>query len=63
MINLPATGDMKLSVVIPVFNEGATIRKLVERVRVVGIPKQIIIVDDCSMGRELSSIVSRPRQM
>ncbi|AXA35770.1 MAG: hypothetical protein KatS3mg130_0676 [Candidatus Sumerlaea sp.] len=39
---------MKLSVIIPVYNERATIRKIVERVRAVDIPKEIIIVDDCS---------------
>jgi glycosyltransferase involved in cell wall biosynthesis len=39
---------MKLSVVIPVFNEAATIEELVDRVRAVPVSKEIIIVDDCS---------------
>jgi glycosyltransferase involved in cell wall biosynthesis len=39
---------MKLSVVIPVFNEKNTIFEVVERVRNVDLPKEIIIVDDCS---------------
>jgi glycosyltransferase involved in cell wall biosynthesis len=39
---------MKLSVVIPVYNEAATIVGLIERVRAVDIPKEIIVVDDCS---------------
>ncbi len=39
---------MKLSVIIPVYNEKATIRELLERVRAVDIDKEIIIVDDCS---------------
>lgn len=39
---------MKLSVIIPVYNEKATIRELVRRVRNVNIPKEIIIVDDYS---------------
>ena len=39
---------MKLSVVIPVYNEAATIAHLIERVRAVPIPKEIIVVDDCS---------------
>jgi len=39
---------MKLSVVIPVYNEMNTILEIVERVREVGLPKEIIIVDDCS---------------
>src|SRR4051812_41526568 len=39
---------MKLSVVIPVYNEAATIAALVERVRAVPVDKEIVIVDDCS---------------
>ena len=39
---------MRLSVVIPVFNEAATIVNLVERVRAVPVDKEIIIVDDYS---------------
>lgn len=41
---------MKLSIVIPVYNERATIEKVIERVKSVEIPleKEIIIVDDCS---------------
>jgi len=37
-----------LSVVIPVYNERQWIRAIVERVQAVPIPKEIIIVDDCS---------------
>lgn len=40
--------EMLLSVVIPVFNEEATLEALVDRVREVPIRKQIILVDDCS---------------
>jgi glycosyltransferase involved in cell wall biosynthesis len=39
---------MILSVVIPVYNEAATITTLIHRVRAVDIPMQIIVVDDCS---------------
>jgi glycosyltransferase involved in cell wall biosynthesis len=39
---------MKLSVVIPVFNEKKTILEVIERVRAVDLPKEIIIVDDYS---------------
>ena len=39
---------MKLSVVIPVFNESSTIDHLIEMVRAVEIDKQLIIVDDFS---------------
>jgi len=39
---------MKLSVVIPVYNEAATIADLIDRVRAVALDKEIIVVDDCS---------------
>ena len=39
---------MKLSVVIPVFNEKSTISEILERVRAVPIEKEIIVVDDFS---------------
>ena len=39
---------MTISIVIPVYNESATIEELVERVRAVALPKEIIIVDDFS---------------
>ncbi|HEY7529160.1 MAG TPA: glycosyltransferase family 2 protein [Gemmatimonadota bacterium] len=39
---------MKLSVVIPVYNEQATIREILRRVRGVDLPKQIVVVDDAS---------------
>jgi glycosyltransferase involved in cell wall biosynthesis len=39
---------MKISVVIPVYNEAATITELLSRVQAVAIPKEIIVVDDCS---------------
>lgn len=38
----------KLSVIIPVYNEESTLRTIVGRVAVVPIPKEIILVDDCS---------------
>ena len=40
---------MKLSIVIPCYNEAKTIRTIVERVRAAPVPsREIIIVDDCS---------------
>lgn len=39
---------MKISIVIPVFNESKTIQQVVEKVLAVDIPKEIILVDDCS---------------
>ena len=40
--------DVRLSVLVPVYNEAGTVRTLLERVRAVPIPKEIIVVDDCS---------------
>lgn len=39
---------MKLSIIMPVFNERHTIKEIIEKVKSVDIDKQIIIVDDCS---------------
>ena len=39
---------MKLTVVIPCYNEIATIRAIVDAVRAAPYPDKIIIVDDCS---------------
>ncbi|MEW6732699.1 MAG: glycosyltransferase family 2 protein [Acidobacteriota bacterium] len=39
---------MKLSIVIPVYNEVATIEEIVARVQAAEMDKEIIIVDDCS---------------
>jgi len=44
----PIPRNFKLSVVIPVFNEERWIREVIRRVRAVPIPKEIVIVDDCS---------------
>jgi glycosyltransferase involved in cell wall biosynthesis len=44
----PIPEGFKLSVVIPVYNERQWVRELVRRVEEVPIPKEIIIVDDCS---------------
>lgn len=44
----PIPADFKLSVVIPVYNERQWINELIRRVRAVPIPKEIVIVDDCS---------------
>jgi glycosyltransferase involved in cell wall biosynthesis len=39
---------LRLTVVIPVFNEQHTILKVIDRVQEVPIPKDIVVVDDCS---------------
>src|SRR5438034_8817434 len=44
----PIPAGFKLSVVIPVYNEEQWVRELLRRVQAVPIPKEIIVVDDCS---------------
>ena len=44
----PIPDGFKMSVIIPVYNELQWIRELVRRVEAVPIPKEIILVDDCS---------------
>lgn len=39
---------MKLSVIMPVYNEKKTLQKIVERVMAVDLDKELIIIDDCS---------------
>ena len=39
---------MKLSIVMPIFNEAETIEEIVARVQAVPLDKEIILVDDCS---------------
>lgn len=46
IIDIPA--GFKLSVVIPVYNELQWIREVVRRVQEVPIPKELVIIDDCS---------------
>ena len=43
-----ATPPLRLTVVIPVYNEAATIAELLARVRAVPLAKQIVVVDDAS---------------
>ena len=44
----PLPEGLTLSIVIPVYNERETIHEIIRQVRAVAIPKQIILVDDCS---------------
>jgi len=48
--------NMKISVVIPVFNESATLPEIVARVRAVDVDQEIILVDDCSTDGSRSLI-------
>jgi glycosyltransferase involved in cell wall biosynthesis len=42
---------MKLSIVMPVYNEAATLEEIVRRVQAVPYDKELILVDDCSRDR------------
>jgi glycosyltransferase involved in cell wall biosynthesis len=44
----PIPEGFKLSVAVPVYNEKDWIREIVRRIQAVPIPKEIVIVDDCS---------------
>jgi glycosyltransferase involved in cell wall biosynthesis len=44
----PIPDGFKLSVVVPVYNEERWVREIVRRIREVPIPKEVILVDDCS---------------
>ena len=44
----PVPPSVRLSVVVPVYNERQTIEEIIRRIRAVDIPKEIIIVDDGS---------------
>jgi glycosyltransferase involved in cell wall biosynthesis len=51
---------MKLSVVIPVYNEKCTIGEILRRVREVDLPKEIIVVDDFSTDGTREILQSLP---
>ncbi len=42
---------MKLSILIPVYNEESTIEKVIENVKKLPIDKEIIVIDDCSKDK------------
>ncbi len=44
----PWPAGFKLTIVIPVYNEQQTVAEILRRVRDVPVPKEIIVVDDCS---------------
>src|SRR5205814_1260243 len=53
---------MRLSVVIPVYNEATTIKGLINSVQAVDLEKEIIVVDDCSTDgtREVLGSLAAP---
>ncbi|MFY9610887.1 MAG: glycosyltransferase family 2 protein [Blastocatellia bacterium] len=53
---------MKISVVIPVYNEAATIAELIKRVNSVDIHKEIIVVDDGSSDGTLQQLQTLEKQ-
>jgi len=44
----PMPEGLRLSVVVPVYNEKKTVKEIIRRVQAIGIPKEIIVVDDGS---------------
>ena len=58
----------RLSVVVPVYNERLTLPEILERIQAVAIPKEIVIVDDCSTDgtrdylRHLEAEIAEARQ-
>lgn len=53
---------MKLSVVMPVFNEEATIQEILRQVRAVGLADEIIVVDDGSRDRTRELLKAEEQQ-
>jgi len=51
---------LKLSVVIPVYNEESSVTELVERVKAVSVDKEIITVDDHSSDNTLAVLTRIP---
>ncbi len=53
---------MKLSIVIPVYNEKDTILEVLDRVRKVDLPREVIVVDDCSTDGTRELLESLPAE-
>ena len=61
--------SLRLPVVIPVYNERLTLPEILQRVQAITIPKEIVIVDDCSTDgtqdylRQLEADVAEARRL
>jgi glycosyltransferase involved in cell wall biosynthesis len=60
LIELPA--DLKLSVVVPVYNERDTIHEILRRILMVPIPKEVILIDDFSKDGTRDELVKIERE-
>ena len=60
----PLPEGLRISVVVPIFNEKATVAEIVRRIREVPIAKEIILVDDCSTDgtRDVLAQIDRARR-
>jgi len=54
---------MKLSVVIPAYNEKRTILEVLQRVRAIDLPKEIIVIDDFSSDGTREMLQALPPSM
>ena len=58
----PPPITLRLSVVIPCFNEHDTVGELIDRVHAVPIDKQVIVVDDCSTDGSRELLCQREKE-
>jgi glycosyltransferase involved in cell wall biosynthesis len=58
----PPAITLRLSVVVPCFNERDTVGELIDRVQAVPIDKQVIVVDDCSTDGSRELLCQREKE-
>jgi glycosyltransferase involved in cell wall biosynthesis len=54
--------ELRVSIVIPCYNERDTVSQLIDRVRSVSVDKEIIVVDDCSTDGTRQILEARARE-